>query len=368
MSALRRPYAWRWMLVLLCAFALNANVRAQEQAGAPPELAASTQPDRHDAQARREVVQPGNNAPFWRDVREGETNPFQTTQVQGIDTEILVQTEGEIWRQIRNGPITVYGGWLMVAIFLGIVGFYAWRGKIRLHDAPTGRVIARFTSWQRVVHWTTAAAFVILAVTGIFMLFGRYVILPLMGYTVFSMLTVIRKTMHNFVGPLFVVCTLLMIFTFVRDNVWRRYDWTWLRRMPDFLRGRHVSAGKYNAAEKIWFWLGVLALGIVVSVTGLVLDFPNFEQGRQTMQIAHVVHASGAVLFMTLSLGHIYLGTIGMEGAYDAMRHGTVDETWAREHHDIWYREVAASKGRTPERGATASPAPASAMKEGWKL
>lgn len=333
---------WSCLLVVLGTVTVPAAATAQQQGGAPGREASHVQPaEGQRAQARRELVQPGNNAPFWRDVREGETNRFQTTQVQGVETEILVQTEGEIWRQIRNGPITIYGGWLIVGAFLMIVSFYWWRGQIKLHDPRTGREILRFTSWERILHWTTAGAFVVLAVSGIFMLFGRYVILPLMGYTVFASLTAIGKTLHNFAGPLFVVCTLLMLVTFIRDNFWRRYDWTWMRRIGDFLKGRHVSAGKYNAGEKVWFWFGVIALGAAVSVSGLILDFPNFGQGRQTMQLAHVLHATAAVLFIAMSLGHIYLGTVGLEGSYDAMRHGTVDETWAKEHHDIWYQQVA---------------------------
>jgi formate dehydrogenase subunit gamma len=320
---------------------------ALAQHAAPTQQEATLQQQEGQAaQAQRQTTQPLNNAPFWRDVREGELNPNQTTQVRGVETSVLIQNEGELWRRIRNGPITVYGGWLLASAFLAIGLFYWWRGKIMLHEPRTGREILRFTPWERIVHWTTAICFVILAVSGIFMLFGRYVILPLFGYTLFSFLTVVGKNLHNFVGPLFVVCTLVMIVTYLRGNFFRRYDWTWMRRIGDFLKGRHVSAGRYNAGEKVWFWLGVTMSGIIVSATGLVLDFPNFGQGRETMQLANVIHAVAAVGFMALSLGHIYLGTIGLEGSYDAMRRGSVDETWAKEHHDIWYRQVISDQTR----------------------
>jgi formate dehydrogenase subunit gamma len=362
----------RWRCAVRCAIALivavlpHAFANAQQAAPTQQE-AARQQEEGQAAQAKREAVQPGNNAPFWRDVRSSDIDPYQTTQVRGPETRVLIQTQGEIWRQIRNGPVTIYGGWLLVIAFLVIGLFYWWRGKIMLHEPRTGREIVRFTDWERIVHWTTAIAFLILAVSGIFMLFGRYVILPLVGYTVFSALTIIGKNLHNFVGPLFVVCTLLMIITFIRGNGFRRYDWTWMRRAGDFLKGRHVPSGRYNAGEKVWFWLGVTLAGIVVSITGLVLDLPNFGQGRETMQFANVIHAVAAVGFMALSLGHIYLGTIGLEGSYDAMRHGTVDETWAKEHHDIWYQEVMSARDhRAP--GISPSTAHASPMKEGWKV
>ena len=191
-------------------------------------------------------------------------------------------------------------------------------------------------------------------------------LLPVFGYTLFSWLAILSKNLHNFVGPLFVICTVLMIFTFIGNNIPRAHDWIWLRKFGGMVSGEHVAAGKVNAGQKLWFWGVVLVLGLLVSITGLILDFPNFQQGRETMQQASVIHAIVAVLFMTISLGHIYLGTIGMEGAYDAMRHGYVDETWAREHHEYWYNEVMAGKGM----GGAAVPSAAKAVsvKEGWKL
>lgn len=317
-------------------------------------------------QAQRQAVQPLNNAPVWRDVRSGDVNPYQTTQVRGTETNVLVQTEGEIWRQIRNGPITIYGGWLIVAFFAVLALFYAWKGRIRLHEKPTGRLIERFNAWERIVHWTTAVSFVILAVSGIVMLFGKHILLPVLGYTLFSWLSILSKNLHNFVGPLFVLCTALMLFTFLKDNLPRAYDWLWVRKAGGLLSGQHVPSGRFNAGEKAWFWFGVTVLGIIVSVTGLILDFPQLVNGaRSSMQWANIIHGSAAVVFMAMSLGHIYLGTVGMEGAYESMRNGYVDETWAKEHHEYWYKEVSNQRSAP---GSAPSAAAASPMKEGWKL
>jgi formate dehydrogenase subunit gamma len=359
---MQRICAKRWLTRVVFVFVaslLTPFAAAQQQPSPPAE------PSGAKAQAERQQTQPLNNAPMWREVRKGE-NPYQTSQVRGIETNVLVQTQGEIWRQIRNGPVTVYGGWLMVLAFLGAGLFYWWKGQIRLHGQPTGRLIVRFTPFERFLHWTTAISFVILAVSGIVMLFGKYVLLPMFGYTLFSWLAILSKNLHNFVGPLFVVCTVIMFVAFVRDNLPRAYDWLWVRKFGGLVSGEHVPSGKFNAGEKGWFWGGVTLLGIIVSVTGLVLDFPNFTQGRETMQQANVVHAIAAVLFMTMSLGHIYLGTIGQEGSYDSMRHGTVDETWAKEHHEYWYNEVMAGRGRST--GNAPATAAAESMKEGWKL
>lgn len=315
-------------------------------------------------QAARQQTQPGNNAPVWRDVRGGD-NPYQTTQVRGIESSVLVQSAGETWRQIRNGPITLYGGWLIVAMMIIIGAFYAVKGPIKLHEKPTGRRMLRFGAWDRMVHWGAAISFVLLAITGTIILFGKHILLPVVGYTLFSWLAILAKNVHNFVGPVFAFCTILLFITFVKDNLPRAYDLQWFAKFGGFFSGKHVPSGRFNAGEKAWFWGGVTLLGIVVSVTGFILNFPNFEQGRALMQQANVIHAIAAVLFVTMSLGHIYLGTIGVEGAYESMRTGYVDEVWAREHHDLWYQDTVA--GNRNSGGGAASPAAASAMKEGWK-
>ena len=329
-----------------------------------PQFATAAE-DAAAQQAQRQVEQPLNNAPVWREVRKGES-PYQTTQVRGIETNVLVQSEGQIWREIRNGPVTVYGGWLLVVV-VAVIGLFYWRkGPIKLHGKPAGRMIERFSTWDRIVHWATAISFVVLAVSGIVMLFGRYVVLPALGYTAFSWLAVISKNLHNFVGPLFAACTVLLFFTFVRDNLPKSYDWQWFAKAGGLFSGEHVPSHRFNAGEKGWFWLGVTLLGIFVSITGFILDFPNFAQGRALMQQANVIHAIAAIVFMVFSLGHIYMGTIGVEGAYESMRNGAVDETWAKEHHEYWYNDAI----RGPARSAAGAPsaARASAMKEGWKV
>lgn len=342
----------QWLMVVLTALVcgwLPASVMAAET--------------HSQEQAARQQVQPGNNAPVWRDVRGGD-NPYQTTQVRGIETSVLMQPAGETWRQLRNGVITVYGGWLIVAVMALIGMFYWWRGPITLHGKPTGRMLLRFGSWDRMVHWAVAISFVLLAVTGIIILFGKHILLPIFGYTLFAWLAILAKNIHNFVGPVFAFCTILMFVTFVKDNLPKLHDIQWIARAGGLFTGKHVASGRFNAGEKAWFWGGVTLLGIVVSITGFVLNFPNFEQGRELMQQANVIHAIVAVLFMSLSLGHIYIGTIGTEGAYEAMRTGYVDETWAKEHHEFWYQETVANN---KSGGGAANPVAASALKEGWR-
>jgi len=190
-------------------------------------------------------------------------------------------------------------------------------------------------------------------------LWGKHIILPWLGYSAFAWLTIVMKNLHNFVGPLFIFSLVVMFLVYVKDNLPGSSDGAWLARAGGMLSktGDHPASGRFNAGEKLWFWGGVVILGLAVSVTGLILDFPNWNQGREAMIQANVIHAIASILFMAASLAHIYLGTVGMEGSYKAMREGYVDETWAREHHALWYEDVKA--GRRPEKlsGGTAQPA-----------
>jgi formate dehydrogenase subunit gamma len=310
---------------------------AQSPAANPTEAKDAKQ------EATQQIVQPLNNQPVWKEIRSGAP---QVTTVTGRETNILIQPQGETWRALRNGPISLYGGLLLALMVLAIGAFQFTIGTMQLREPETGRKLQRFTLWERSVHWATAISFVILAVSGLIMFFGKSVLLPLIGPTLFSWLAILAKNLHNFIGPLFIVCTVLAFVTFVRNNFPQATDFLWLRKFGGLFSREHVPSGKFNMGEKLWFWGGLTFLGIVVGASGLVLDFPNFNQTRQTMQIANIIHTVGAVLFMVGALGHTYMGTLGVAGAYDAMCTGYVDETWAREHHEYWYNEIKTGKDR----------------------
>ncbi len=302
-------------------------------------------------QAERTRDQPGNNAPTWRIVKEGTKN---YSSLPGAEMGVLIQpkaqfpgqaratTAGEAWRQYRNGPLTQIGGWLLIAALAGVAAMYFIKGQIKLKEGRTGRLIERFTSIERITHWTVAITFVTLALSGLAMLFGKHVLLPIFGHTLFGWLAYACKTVHNFVGPLFALSLLLMFVLFAKDNLPRAADIKWLARLGGAIGNERVSAGRFNGGEKLWFWGGVVVLSLIVSASGFVLNMlvPGVEYTRGNMQIANVIHLVAAVLVVAMSFGHIYIGTIGMEGAYEAMRTGYVDDTWAKEHHDLWYQQV----------------------------
>lgn len=334
-----------WITLLLSALMLAS---AGAGAGVPDKKARPAYAEEQTIlQTEQGVPEPGlmSSASGRVHVDRNYLGPYGTNE-----GTVLVQRGGNTWRHLRNGPLATLTGSLVLVVPLLLFGLYVAVGPMRTEHPGTGRKILRFDSWDRIVHWATAISFILLAITGLIIMFGKLVLRPWMGHDIFGGLAWISKYIHNFVGPLFIVCSIIMFFTFLRRNFFSRVDWEWVKSAGGLFSHKHVPAGFFNAGEKAWFWFGVTFLGIVMSVTGLVLDFAVFGQTRYVLQVAEVLHVVGAALYMAAAIGHIYLGTLGTPGAYEGMRHGPVDEEWARTHHQLWYEDV--------KRGGGTSPAP----------
>ena len=296
------------------------------------------------APAKGSTMVPGwNTPPSWDTTSERP----QYASIPGRESNRLIQGAGREWREFRNGTLTQTGGWLIVIVLAILVLLYLLKGPFKMHEAPTGRLIERFNAVERASHWTMAVSFVILGLSGIIMFFGKYLVLPWLGYTGFSWITIISKNLHNFIGPLFIFSLVVSFLIFVKDNLMNAADFGWIVRFGGMFSGKEVPSGRFNGMEKAWFWGGLVILGAILGVTGLILDFPNWNQGREAMQESNMIHVIAAVLFIAGALGHIYMG-IATEGAYRGMRDGYVDETWAKEHHALWYEEV--KQGKRPEK------------------
>ena len=102
--------------------------------------------------------------------------------------------------------------------------------------------------------------------------------------------------------------------------------------------GKEPPAEKFNGGEKLIFWISTFG-GIGVIVTGFVLLFPFYGTTVANMELAEILHSIVAVLYVSAMFVHIYMGTIGVEGAFEAMADGTVDVNWAKERHSLWYEE-----------------------------
>jgi formate dehydrogenase subunit gamma len=278
----------------------------------------------------------------------------------------LIRPDNGGWAAQQTGAVKTLNVVLLLGMLALLVGFYLFRGRIRVPGGFSGRTIQRFNAVERFAHWLMAGTFVVLALTGLNLLIGRAVVLPLVGEGAFSTLSAWGKIAHNYIAWPYMIALAIVFVVWVLQNLPTRADVEWIKQGGGLMKdGAHPPARKFNAGQKLVFWSVVLG-GAALSFTGVMLLFPELAGNSATWQLYQVIHAIVAGILTAIVLAHIYIGTLGMEGAFDAMGTGEVDENWAKAHHAIWVEEMkgrdAAAPGRAPGRPAPASgkaPAPA---------
>jgi formate dehydrogenase subunit gamma len=256
---------------------------------------------------------------------------------------VLIQPAGRIWDHFHEVTLRWIGVVAILGTFAGLAAAYLILGRIRISAGRSGRKVPRFTSFERFAHWLTAVSFVILGLTGLNITFGKLLLRPLIGPDAFSAFSQVAKYVHNYVSFSFVIGLVLIITMWLKDNIPDKVDFEWFRQGGGFIKSKHAPARRFNAGEKLVFW-GALGAGIAVAVSGYLLLFPFYVTNIFGMQIAQAVHGIIALLFVAMILGHIYIGTLGMEGAFEAMGTGEVDFNWAKEHHDLWLEDQLAKR------------------------
>lgn len=311
------------LLLFLLFFSLQAEVRAESKVNRDMPSAA--------------VLNPA--AELWRDVRQREVRSTGKSQIRSVDSGVLINANGDKWRKFRMQQLIPIGGSVLIGVVVLLGVFYMLRGKVPIQGGPSDRKLFRYSTYERMIHWFIASIFLFLAISGLIILFGRPLLIPLLGKEAFSVLASASKEGHNLMGPLFLLAVVLIFMQFVRRNIYQKGDLSWLLRGGGIIGKKHVPSNFFNMGEKSMFWLLIL-VGSVIIASGLVLLFPLFGQGREWMALAHLGHALGALLMITVIIGHIYIGSVGMEGALEGMTTGYCDLNWAKEHHDHWATEV----------------------------
>jgi formate dehydrogenase subunit gamma len=269
----------------------------------------------------------------------------------------IEQPAGRDWRHFHEVTLRWIGGVVIIGILAVLIVFYLWRGMVRIESGRSGRTIVRFNAFERFVHWMTATCFIILALSGLNITFGRPLLLPLIGPEPFTAWSQWAKYAHNYLSFPFTLGVILIFLMWIAGNIPNKVDIDWFKRGGGMVGQDHPPAYRFNGGQKAIYWIVVLGGG-AVAVSGYVLIFPFYGTDIHSMQIAQVVHAIVAVLFIAAMLGHIYIGPIGMEGAFEAMGSGTVDVNWAKEHHSLWVEEEMARTGpNDTRRQPTATPA-----------
>ncbi|AXS84124.1 formate dehydrogenase subunit gamma [Marinobacter sp. Arc7-DN-1] len=305
-----------------------------------------------------------SDSDIYRAIRFNKIDP--STQARGPAADVLIQDGGIPWYELREGPVITYGGSAILAIIALLAVFYFVRGRIKIKGGPAGTTVERFKAIERFGHWLLAGSFVALALTGLITLMGRSFLIPVMGPEAFATLAAGSKWLHNNIAWAFMLGLVMTFFMWVAHNIPNKLDWQWLKVGGGIFTNAHPSARKFNAGQKIVFWT-VMLLGFSVSLSGLSLlfpfeipmfaktfgvvnsvlgtDLPTVLTPHEEMQYANIWHSIVAFVLMVAIIAHIYIGSIGMEGAFDAMGNGKVDLEWARQHHDLWVAEVKAKQG-----------------------
>ncbi|RRH78207.1 formate dehydrogenase subunit gamma [Falsigemmobacter faecalis] len=270
----------------------------------------------------------------------------------------LEKPSNKTWMGFNLGVSDRVMGVALVGTALALLVFFMVKGRLAIEAGRSGRTITRFNIFERTVHWTMATSFIVLALSGINVAVGRYIVMPWLGYEAFGSLTYLGKLAHNYLAWPFMLCVVITFVMWVRHNIPNRLDLRWLKEGGGLLvKGKHPPAKKFNAGQKIVFW-GVVVGGGLVSASGLLLMFPWFLNSATDWQLAQIAHALIASGMMAMILGHIYIGTVGTEGALDAMTSGQVDVNWAEQHHSLWLEEELA-RGAVQRRGPGGEVTPA---------
>jgi formate dehydrogenase subunit gamma len=287
--------------------------------------------------------QPGQVNPTAQSVKEDQL--FQ--QLRQLDgrvsipdqkSGVLIQPAGRDWRAFNQGTLHWIGGIAIVGMLALLIVYYSVRGMIKISRGRSGRTITRFNGFERFTHWLTASTFVILAISGVNITFGKSLLLPLIGPEAFGTFSQWAKYAHNYLSFPFAAGLVLVFLIWLRDNIPNRVDVEWVKQGGGLVGDKHPPAERFNAGQKVVYWVVVIG-GAAVAITGYLLMFPFYGTSIEGMQLAAIIHGLVGVLLIAAMLAHIYIGTIGMEGAFEAMGTGEVDLHWAEEHHPLWVDE-----------------------------
>src|SRR5262245_27128475 len=276
-----------------------------------------------------------------------------TVSIPDTRAATLEQPAGRQWREFRTVALLWIGGIAILGMLAILVIFYLLRGMVKIEAGRSGRTVVRFNAFERGVHWMTATCFIILAISGLNITFGRPLLLPLLGADTFTAWSQWAKYSHNFLSFPFTLGVVLIFLMWIAGNIPNRVDMEWIRRGGGMVGEDHPPAGRFNAGQKMIYWIVVIGGG-AAAATGYLLMFPFYVTDIAGMQTAQIVHSVVAMLFIAAMLAHIYIGTLGMEGAFEAMGTGDVDVNWAKQHHSLWLEK---ELKRNDQQAPTARPA-----------
>ncbi|CEO39262.1 formate dehydrogenase subunit gamma [Photobacterium kishitanii] len=342
----------RWLTIMVTALIMAFSVSTMAS-GSDAKTAG-------EAVVKKEVIGFAG-ADYWRMVKDGEKG---YTTSGWPEHDVLISVPGQTWYILKEkwmsplGALAIFGSLVMVTLAYVVIG------PLKLSKPKTGRKIKRWSRIDRALHWSMAFTFLTLGFSGLTLVYGKHFIKPIVPTEIWGWIILAAKQYHNYMGPIFAILLLAVLVKWWRKSTFNKVDLEWFKKMGGMVgkhKGSHPSAGFSNGGEKVIFWL-LIIFGFSIAASGFVLDFPIFDQTRRDMELSNLLHMLSALILICGFIFHIYIGLFGMEAGLDGMVTGEVDETWAREHHNLWFDEVKDlpenQPGYEPEKTVSDKPKP----------
>ncbi|WP_425439838.1 formate dehydrogenase subunit gamma [Paraferrimonas sedimenticola] len=281
-------------------------------------------------------------ADMWRAAKSGQAgyttsnSPFHGALINQYPAERLTYRSDYLAPAIM---LSVFGVILIFAAFVAV------NGPSRLEKGFSGVEIKRWSKFDVWLHWIGAIPCLLLILTGLTLLGGRYFIQPWVGEAGWAAIVNFSKQTHDVMAIPFIVGWFLMTILWMKNQFLASYDFKWFLVVGGYLnfgpfKGKHPDAGFANAGEKLWFWTFAFAGGAIV-VSGIIMLFPNWvEPSRSLSMLAIIIHGASSVLIAAFTVVHIFMATVMSEGGMECMVSGYCDENWAKQHHNVWYDDL----------------------------
>ncbi|MFQ6372077.1 formate dehydrogenase subunit gamma [Shewanella sp. YIC-542] len=317
------------LMLLVCGMGLSVTALAADEQSSQQQATAQT-----------------SEADLWRAVKSGESG---YTTAKGVERGVLINVSGEKGREIRNNYVTPAMSIAVVGVFGAFLLFYFVNGPSRLRDGFSGKMVFRWSKADLILHWCVAISCMILIFTGLNIMLGKQIVQPLVGEgsSIWAALIYGSKTIHDWVGPFFIICWVILVVKWMPHQLLKGYDFKWFLTVGGYfnigpLKGQHPDSGFANAGEKMWFWTLVI-FGLFISISGVMMVLPGLDLPREASLAALLVHGVSAVLIIAFTIVHIWMATVLSEGGMECMVSGYCDENWAMQHHNLWYDEIKAN-------------------------
>ncbi|QFU24738.1 formate dehydrogenase subunit gamma [Shewanella eurypsychrophilus] len=278
--------------------------------------------------------------------------PGDIPELRGMPTQAELLLPASIPEDADEAVLGYLGAtdniaFLVYASLFGVIAlfiiFIMVNGISRLDKGFSGKMIKRWSGLSVSVHWLGAIACILLMLSGLILAGGRLYMEPGMNASSWAALVGLSSGLHELMVFPFIAGYILMILMWAPKQIPTSYDLKWFAVLGGYInmgKKQHPDAGFANAGEKLWFWVFALFGGFMI-ISGLIMMFPaTFEVSKNTANLMLLTHIVSTVIISAFSVVHIFMATVMSEGGMSNMTSGYCDENWAKQHHNLWFKEL----------------------------